>query len=133
MIGYPAGLYDERNASPIWRIGIIATSPLVGYAFTPLYQKAYKLPSFIDGFLVDAPVYPGSSGSAVVIKPQPMSFDSPGGVMAGGPRSITYVLGLISDSIPIADFDGTFPARIGIGIVQSADAVNDTIEAFFKK
>src|ERR1039457_2341925 len=70
MIGYPAGLYDERNASPIWRIGIIATSPLVGYAFTPLYQKAYKLPSFIDGFLVDAPVYPGSSGSAVVIKPQ---------------------------------------------------------------
>src|ERR1019366_9349707 len=84
----------------------IATSPLVGYAFTPLYQKAYKLPSFIDGFLVDAPVYPGSSGSAVVIKPQPMSYDSPGGVMAGGPRSITYVLGLISDSIPIADFDG---------------------------
>ena len=132
MIGFPAGLYDERNASPIWRIGIIATSPLAGYAFTPHHQKVYSLPSFIDGFLVDAPVYPGSSGSAVVAKPQPTSFDSPGSVTAGGPRSITFVLGLISNSIPIADFDGKFPARIGIGIVQSADAVNDTIESFFK-
>jgi hypothetical protein len=105
--------------------------PLLGYVFPDEVQKAFTLPSFIDGFLVDAHVYPGSSGSAVVIKPQPMSFDSPGGMMLGGPGSITYVLGLVSNSIFYPDFGGKFPARIGIGVVESADAVNETIEAFF--
>jgi len=133
MIGYPAGLFDERNASPIWRIGIIATSPLAGYAFPEAVRKAYSLPDFIDGFLVDAHVYPGSSGSAIVIKPQPISFDNPSTISAGGAGSITYVLGLVSKSLPIADFDGRAPARLGLGIIESADAVNDTIEMFFKK
>jgi hypothetical protein len=133
MIGYPAGLFDQRNSFPIWRIGIIATSPLLGYVFPNEVQKAFQLPAFLDGFLIDAHVYPGSSGSAIVIKPQAMSFDSPGGIFVGGPSSLTYVIGLISGSIPYGDFDGRFPARIGIGVVQSADTVNDTIEAFFKK
>ena len=133
MIGYPAGIYDKRNAFPIWRVGIIATSPLLGYAFPDTMQKAYRLPAFINGFLIDAHVYPGSSGSAVVVKPGAVSFDAPSAVTAGGPRSITYVLGLTSDSLPIADFGGKVPTRIGIGIVQSADAISETIEAFFAK
>ena len=133
MIGYPAGLYDKRNAFPIWRVGIIATSPLLGYSLPDIIQQSLKLPAFIDGFLIDAHVYPGSSGSAVVVKPGAISFDAPNIVTSGGPRSITYVLGLVSDSIPIGDFEGKVPARIGIGIVQSADAISETIEAFFKK
>jgi S1-C subfamily serine protease len=133
MIGYPAGIYDKRNALPVWRVGIIATSPLLGYSLPDLMQKTFKLPAFIDGFLIDAHVYPGSSGSAVVVKPGAISFDAPSGLIAGGPRSITYVLGLISDSIPMGDFGGKVPTRIGIGIVQSADAISETIEAFFKK
>lgn len=133
MTGYPAGIHDKRDALPIWRIGIIATSPLLGYSFPDKMQQAFKLPAFIDGFLIDAHVYPGSSGSAVVVKPGAISFDSPNAVSAGGPRSITYVLGLISGSIPMGDFGGKVPTRIGIGIVQSADAINETIEAFFKE
>ena len=63
MLGYPAGLFDTRNANPIWRIGIIATSPLLGYAFPELLQKNFGLPTYVDGFLIDAQVYPGSSGA----------------------------------------------------------------------
>jgi hypothetical protein len=133
MIGYPAGIYDKRNAFPVWRVGIIATSPLLGYSLPDIMQQTFKLPAFIDGFLIDAHVYPGSSGSVVVVKPGAISFDMPSVSMLGGPRSITYVLGLISDSIPIRDFGGNVPTRIGIGIVQSADAISETIEAFFKR
>ncbi|MDP2602030.1 MAG: serine protease [Deltaproteobacteria bacterium] len=133
ILGYPGGLFDERNAYPIWRIGIIATSPLLGYAFPDALQKTWKLPSYVDGFLIDAHVYPGSSGSVVVVKPQAISFDSPSGILAGGPRSITYVLGIVSSSIPVVDDKLRLVTRMGLGIVQSADAVNATIEAFFKK
>jgi S1-C subfamily serine protease len=132
VLGYPAGLYDKRNAFPIWRVGIISTSPLLGYTFPDAIQKLFKLPSFIDGFLIDAHIFPGSSGSAVVVKPQPISFDSPSGVIAGGARSITYVLGIVSRSIPYGDFGGTVPTRIGIGVAESADAINDAIEDFFR-
>ena len=59
--------------------------------------------------------------------------DNPGAISSGGVGSIAYVLGLVSKSLPIADFDGRTPARLGLGIIESADAVNDTIELFFKK
>ncbi len=93
ILGYPAGLFDDRNADPIWRIGIISTSPLLGYAFPEPLQRMFGLPSFVNGFLIDAQVYPGSSGSVVVCKPQLSTFDNPGTVSAGGPGTIPYVLG----------------------------------------
>jgi S1-C subfamily serine protease len=133
-LGYPAGLFDKRNAFPIWRIGIIATSPLLGYAFPDDLQKTFKLPSLLDGFLIDAQIYPGSSGSAVVVKPSTTSFDNPSHIVAGGARTIPYVLGLVSGSIPILDFGPRrVLSRMGLGVVESADAINDTIEAFYKK
>jgi hypothetical protein len=132
ILGYPAGLFDSRNANPIWRIGIVATSPLEGYAFPEALQTTWHLPSFVDGFLVDSQVYPGSSGSVVVNKPHDTSFDRPGVVMAGGPMATPYVLGIISDSIPIIDNSLHLITRMGLGVVQSADAINETVESFFK-
>jgi hypothetical protein len=133
MIGYPAGIYDKRNALPIWRIGIIATSPLLGYSLPDIVQQAFKLPAFIDGFLIDAHVYPGSSGSAVVVKP--------GGHFLRHPRrhqcrrsALDYLRPRANIGFhPMGDFGGKVPTRIGIGIVQSADAISETIEAFFKE
>lgn len=133
ILGYPAGIYDTRNANPVWRVGIVSTSPLLGYAFPEAMQKMWHLPSFVDGFLIDAQIYPGSSGSMVVNVPTSASFDAPGTVFAGGPRAVPYVLGILSDSIPIADSNLRLVTRMGLGIVQSADAINDTIEAFFEK
>jgi hypothetical protein len=133
ILGYPAGLFDKRNAYPIWRIGIIATNPLLGYAFPDALQKIWKLPAYVDGFLIDAQIYPGSSGSIVVVKPRIISFDSPSGIALGGLSSFIYVLGIVSDSIPIIDNNLKVVTRMGLGVVQSADALNATIEAFFKK
>lgn len=54
MIGYPAGMRDTVNNQPIFRTGIAATNPRLDY----------------DGkkmFFVDMAVFPGSSGSPVIL------------------------------------------------------------------
>ena len=50
FVGYPVGLHDERNLLPITRQGITATHPSIDYQGRPI-------------FLIDASVFPGSSGS----------------------------------------------------------------------
>lgn len=52
MIGYPVGLWDKENNLPISRKGITATHPKINYC------KRRE-------FLIDMPVYPGSSGSPI--------------------------------------------------------------------
>ena len=54
FIGYPSGLYDEKNKISIIRQGITAT---------PIWNN-FKGE---DVFLIDAGVFPGSSGSPVFI------------------------------------------------------------------
>ena len=54
FIGYPSGLYDEKNKYTIIRQGITAT---------PIWNN-FKGE---DVFLIDAGVFPGSSGSPVFI------------------------------------------------------------------
>jgi len=44
-----------------------------------------------------------------------------------------YVLGILSDSIPVVDANLRLVTRMGLGIVQSADAINEAIEFFFTK
>lgn len=65
MIGYPGGLRDEVNNQPIFRRGSLATSPLKNFGGE---RK----------FLVNMPVYPGSSGS-------PVLYLASSGVFAGAP------------------------------------------------
>ena len=54
FVGYPIGLYDQTNLLPVFRRGITATPPQIDYDGKPV-------------FLVDASVFPGSSGSPVFI------------------------------------------------------------------
>jgi hypothetical protein len=54
MIGYPIGICDSLNNMPIFRKGIISTSPEVDY-------EGRK------EFMIDAPCFPGSSGSPVLL------------------------------------------------------------------
>lgn len=56
VIGYPKGFYDEKNVFPIVKSGIIATRWGVGFNGKPI-------------FLIDAKLFPGSSGSIVITKP----------------------------------------------------------------
>ena len=52
FIGYPTGIYDRYNNSPIARKGITATPIALDY------EGKYQ-------FLIDASIFPGSSGSPV--------------------------------------------------------------------
>lgn len=54
FIGYPSGLYDQHNVTPIVRRGITATPPWNDFQGE-------------QAFLIDAGVFPGSSGSPVFI------------------------------------------------------------------
>lgn len=54
FIGYPSGIYDKANNLPISRKGITATPCSVDYESNP-------------AFLIDASVFPGSSGSPVFL------------------------------------------------------------------
>lgn len=72
LIGYPIGISDELNNLPIIRRGITATDPSVDY----------------DGrkeFMIDAAVFPGSSGSPVLTVEE--GIVSSGGMLGfGGSR-----------------------------------------------
>jgi len=54
FIGYPNGLHDQANGLPIARQGMTATPISVDYGGEPV-------------FLIDASVFPGSSGSPVMV------------------------------------------------------------------
>jgi len=131
FLGYPDAIYDPRNVFPIVRIGIISTVPSEGYIFKDILRKKYNLPEKIDGFLMDANVFPGSSGSIVILKPQAATVGPKGGTIIGGLKKTPYLLGIISGSIPIYDTALDSKQRMGLGIVYSADAIKETIESFF--
>jgi len=52
FVGYPNGMFDQKNYTPIVRQGFIATPPELDYGGAPV-------------FLIDASIFPGSSGSPV--------------------------------------------------------------------
>ena len=54
MVGYPNGIWDEKNNMPIFRKGITATHPNLDWNGRP-------------EFLIDAACFPGSSGSPVFL------------------------------------------------------------------
>lgn len=76
MIGYPGGLWDDVNNQPIFRKGILATSPSKNFGGR-------------REFLIDMPVYWGSSGSPVLLFSEGAYYDrgcrdGAHGLMAGG-------------------------------------------------
>lgn len=129
LLGYPGAIYDPRNISPVLRQGIISTMPSEGYTFNRILRQKFNLPGQIDGFLIDANVFPGSSGSLVIFKQQPVTIGSGGGALVSRKKLTPYLLGIISGSIPIEDFGRH--QRMGLGIVYSADSIKETIEQFY--
>lgn len=117
LLGYPDAIYDSRNVFPILRQGVIATVPIEGYGFNERLQKEYKLPRFIDGFLIDANIFPGSSGSLVILKPQATTIGPQGQTVVSSAKKKPYLLGIVSMSIPITDINLNSVQRMGLGVV----------------
>ncbi len=74
MVGYPIGLYDKMSNLPIFRRGITAMHPAIDFE-----NKSIGV--------VDMAVFPGSSGSPVLIVNEGW-FKSPTGALSAGSRAI---------------------------------------------
>ena len=73
MVGYPNGIWDEKNNMPIFRKGITATHPNLDWNGRP-------------EFLIDAACFPGSSGSPVFLFNQGGYATKSGGLKIGPSR-----------------------------------------------
>lgn len=130
FIGYPSGIFDTANLTPIARRGITATPIALDY----------------DGkkmFLIDASVFPGSSGSPVFIFNTGGYASKDGGFVVG---SRLLFIGVVS-SVVFREDTGRIEFReiptrnipiirtrqmIDLGLVFKAETVLETIEAFLK-
>lgn len=78
FIGYPIGIWDEKNNLPVVRRGMTATDPVIDY-------------NGRTEFLVDAAVFPGSSGSPVFIANEGLNFFD-GGLYSGSRVSFLGIM-----------------------------------------
>lgn len=126
MFGYPNGLADEVNNLPIVRSGITASHPAVDFGGEPK-------------FLIDASVFPGSSGSPVFIINQG-SYATSGGITVG---TRVLFLGVLASGhyreesgritkAPAPVAEGEIPVidqMIDIGVVYRSSLIAETISA----
>jgi len=126
FVGYPSGIFDAKNYLPIVRRGTTATPPSIDYGGQPC-------------FLIDAAVFPGSSGSPVFIC-NTGGFPSRSGFVVG---TRLHLLGLIS-AVLVRQDEGTLEfvavpsvpkprirvsQVLALGVVIKARTIVETIEA----
>ncbi|MGE5252981.1 MAG: S1 family peptidase [Planctomycetaceae bacterium] len=130
ILGYPLGLVHSRLNSPIVRQGIVATK--IGHRIRVLLPSSSGEPARVEipGFLIDAQIIPGSSGSPVVLKPVI------GRKVRDKIEMVTatpYLLGIVSatETTAIRMEGYAFPTLAGLGIAYDASTIKETIELFF--
>lgn len=107
FIGYPSGFYDQHNATPLFRRGITAT---------PAWNDFQGKPAF----LVDAGVFPGSSGSPVFILNEG-AYTNKNGLVVG---NRLLFLGVLSDAILRTEANSP-NVFLGLGRVVKAERVKE--------
>jgi S1-C subfamily serine protease len=118
--GYPAGLYDTFNSTPIVRQGVSASRLQLDYCGAP-------------AFLIDASVFPGSSGSPVFLSVRALSANREGGIQLGG--RTPWLLGVLAAvhqtqvegsivELP-ASFVARMPQLLNLGIVYKSSAIQE--------
>ena len=115
FIGYPSGLYDEHNATPLVRRGITATPPWNNFRGQ-------------DAFLVDAGVFPGSSGSPVFILNQG-AYATKDGISLG---NRLLFMGVLSEAILRAE-PNVPNVYLGLGKVVKSAAIRDFLHPLAAK
>lgn len=131
FIGYPIDLWDKKNKIPIVRRGITAT---------PIHYDFEDKPIFI----IDATVFPGSSGSPVFIYRQGVHLEDTLEYKIG---EKVYFMGILASSYAVVDHKkleiSEIPSsleayikienRVNLGIVYKEKAIKFIIQEFFKK
>lgn len=131
FVGYPNSMWDEVNHLPIIRTGTTASLLTIDFNGEPK-------------FLIDASVFPGSSGSPVFINDDSWYSDRKGSYFKG-PR--TLFLGVISgvyiekkpmeiEIIPAPTTNTSVPLLeqvLNLGVVEKAKTVQETVELCYNK
>lgn len=125
MIGYPNGLFDQSSMLPIARRGQTAT---------PIFNDYNNLPAF----LIDASVFPGSSGSPVVLYDRGTFTTRDGSTHLGTRMALLGVVAAVHTrqvngvvqmgNAGVATFDDV----IDLGIVFKASAIQETVFALYE-
>ena len=126
FVGYPSGISDQTHNLPVARRGITATPATVDYEGRPV-------------FLVDASVYPGSSGSPVFIYNTDGWTNGSGHLIAGGRVMFLGVLAAVlyreeDGMIEFGEVPTALRARVStrhmidLGVVFKARTVEETIK-----
>jgi len=114
ILGYPISIVGLNDNAPVYRSGIVAQK----------YQNGK--------FLIDSNIYPGNSGSPVIIGPY--IIDAETGVIK--PNTKTYVVGIVSNYLPYIDraisvqtkrTRITFEENSGLSTVYSSESFLDLI------
>jgi hypothetical protein len=122
FVGYPIGLWDEKNNLPISRRGVTATDPAIDY------NGRREL-------LIDAAVYPGSSGSPVFLLDEGFIASS-GGLTAGSRVRLLGILAAVHQytadgELEIVKIPAVFDAHIrsnipaNLGVVIKAERLTE--------
>ena len=130
FIGYPSGVWDQVNLMPIMRRGTTATPMELNFEGRP-------------EFLIDAAVYPGSSGSPVfVYQPDSLRPAQSGGgkkfLFAGVVAAVFFreeANQLVSLPVPPNNQQPTVMGSemIDLGLVIKAEAVMTAIKAYLRE
>jgi len=110
--GYPNGLVDRENMLPIVRRGSIATMPCLDWQGDPV-------------FLIDGSVFPGSSGSPVIVLPKARYVR---GEEEHDVGELPMMLGILSHQLP-AKYKGV-EHFLDLGVVVRTSAIKPLIFAF---
>jgi hypothetical protein len=130
FVGYPSDIYDRRNLLPVVRKGITATPISVDFEGKPI-------------FLIDASIFPGSSGSPVFLC-NIGSYSPKGKGLVVGSR--IFFLGVVAsvfirkdlNTIELIDIPtGRVPIvattqMVDLGIVYKSIVIKELIEKFLK-
>lgn len=128
FVGYPSGVWDQVNLMPILRRGTTATPIALDFEGRP-------------EFLIDAAVYPGSSGSPVfVYQPEPLRPQQPVGrkfLFAGVVAAVFFreeANQLVPAPVPANNTSMVMGSEmIDLGLVIKSQAVVDVIESYLGK
>lgn len=127
FVGYPSGLFDRANFVPIARRGTAAT---------PLQLDYEGLPAF----LIDASVFPGSSGSPVLLFDRGFYAARDGGTVVGSRFSCLGVLAAVHVR-QVAGKVSQLPSRLAVsfdepidlGIVYKALTINTCVDEALRR
>lgn len=127
FIGYPNGLWDDKHFLPIVRSGVTATPPSIDF------RGDRK-------FLVDASVFPGSSGSPVFLYNNGLYAEGTSGQALGsrilflGVISSVFFAESLSEIVMVSDLPKTpvsiSKQMINLGVVFNARTIEQAVEQF---